>query len=126
MLGFMQKSEHVDFQVADFIHTMKHATLGDVVYCDPPYVPLNETSSFTSYTHNGFNLLQQEQLAELAIELMHKGITVIISNHDTTLTRSLYAKADITYFDVQRFISSNALNRNKAPELLAVFKGSII
>ncbi len=42
-------------------------------------------------------------------------------NHDTQFARMICASAKIDYFDVQRFISSNAGNRVKAPELLAIF-----
>lgn len=121
MLNFFEKSQSVEFKVADFIQTMSEAELGDVVYCDPPYVPLTVTSSFTSYTQDGFSLDDQQKLANMAHTLMSKGIPVIISNHDTDFTRSVYAAAKIESFDVQRFISSNAANRNKASELLAVF-----
>ena len=94
----------------------------DVVYCDPPYVPLTLTSNFTSYTQDGFSLDDQRQLADMANNLMSKGIPVIISNHDTEFTRDIYSSAQkIDAFDVQRFISSDASNRNKASELLAVF-----
>jgi len=121
MINFHEKSKNVVFKVSDFSETMKEAVKGDVVYCDPPYVPLNLTSNFTSYTQDGFGMDEQFKLASLANELMEKGIPVIISNHDTDFTRNAYATAKIEAFDVQRFISSNASNRNKASELIAVF-----
>jgi DNA adenine methylase len=119
---FFNKSQIVDFQVGDFVETMERAQVGDVVYCDPPYVPLTKTASFTSYTKSDFTLERQQQLSDLAVELMNKGIPVIISNHDTEFTRSIYSAAKIDCFDVRRFISSNAANRAKAPELLAIFQ----
>jgi DNA adenine methylase len=53
--------------------------------------------------------------------LREKGISVVISNHDTEFTRELYSDAVIQGFDVQRFISSKTENRKKAAEMLAVF-----
>ena len=43
-----------DFE--DSLNTVKE---GDFVYFDPPYIPLTETSSFTSYTHEGFSYEDQ-------------------------------------------------------------------
>ena len=97
------------------------AKKGDVVYCDPPYVPLSVTSSFTSYTQDGFTQRDQHKLANLANNLMSQGVCVVISNHDTLFTREVYAAAQIEAFAVQRFISSKVNNRTKAAELLAVF-----
>ena len=68
---------------------------GDIVYCDPPYVPLSVTSSFTSYVKNDFNIKEQEQLAKKAEYLKNKGIQCIISNHDLEITRKLYIKSKI-------------------------------
>lgn len=124
LINFWYKSQSVEFKIANFIETIEQAQLGDVVYCDPPYAPLDQTSNFTSYTKNEFNLDSQKELAELALKLMSKGICVVISNHDTEFTRSIYTAAKLNYFDVQRFISSKASNRIKAPELLAIFSKS--
>ena len=121
MFNFFKKSQFAEFRVADFVKTMLEAELGDVVYCDPPYVPLTLTSKFTSYTQDGFGLDKQKELANMAKILMKKGIPVIISNHDTDFTRSIYSAAKIQSFDVQRFISSDAANRNKVSELLVAF-----
>jgi DNA adenine methylase len=121
LINFWQKSQSVEFRVSNFITTIEQARFGDVVYCDPPYAPLDQTSNFTSYTRNEFSLEDQKELAKLAVILMDKGICVVISNHDTEFTRSIYSSAKLNYFDVQRFISSKASNRTKAPELIAIF-----
>ncbi|HOZ66860.1 MAG TPA: Dam family site-specific DNA-(adenine-N6)-methyltransferase [Burkholderiaceae bacterium] len=121
MVNFFHKSESATFQIADYKKTMESATLGSVVYCDPPYAPIIATSNFTSYTQDGFNLIDQQVLADYAKKLIRRGVPVIISNHDTEFTRSLYSDAQIETFDVQRFISRDARNRNKAAELIAVY-----
>jgi DNA adenine methylase len=121
IMSFHKKSQNVEFQISDFLHTMDQATEGSVVYCDPPYAPLTETSNFSDYTLGGFNLHDQLLLAKKAQELWAKGIPVIISNHDTPFTREIYQGSKIVAFDVQRFISSKAANRKKAAELIACY-----
>ena len=63
----------------------------------------------------------QQDLASAARKLRERNIPVVISNHDTEFTRSIYSDARIVSFDVQRFISSDAKNRGKAAELLAIY-----
>ncbi len=118
---FHKKSRNAVFVYSDFLTTMKKAQKGDVVYCDPPYVPLSATANFTSYATGGFSMEQQKQLAQMAEKLAQKGITVVISNHDTEFIHSAYSYAKIFSFEVQRFISCNGTARAKAPEVLAVF-----
>lgn len=120
-ISFYEKSIHSTFQVSDFRATMELAVPGDVVYCDPPYVPLSATSNFTSYAAGGFGMKEQQDLAAMAEKLSERGITVLISNHDTLFTNDAYKSAKIFKFDVQRNISADSANRNKAAELLAVF-----
>ncbi len=123
MKHFIQVAKNASFDCADYQDTMDQAETGDVIYCDPPYVPLSATSHFTDYHVGGFNWDDQIILAEKAGQLAKKGVRVVISNHDTTEIRKLYRKgnAKISSFDVQRNISCNANNRNKVKELLAVF-----
>ena len=121
LFNFHQKAQNATFEVADFREAMVKAKSGDVIYCDPPYVPLSATSSFTSYAKDGFGFTEQHALADMAKMLQKKGVTVVISNHDTEFTNQVYYPAKIITFDVQRFISSNTKNRNAVGELLAVF-----
>lgn len=125
MAYFYQKVHSACFQVQDFVATMASAETGDVIYCDPPYTPLSATANFTSYSTTVFGVTEQYKLAAMAEELRCRGITVIISNHDTPFTRTLYTTADEhLYFDVQRHISCDGANRNKADEVLAVYRCS--
>jgi DNA adenine methylase len=121
VMNFFQKSHKADFIIADFRKTMSMAIDGDVVYCDPPYAPLTVTSSFCDYTQEGFSSNDQYDLAQTALQLQSRRVTVVISNHDTDFTRNIYGGADIASFDVQRFISSKASNRGKAAELIATY-----
>jgi len=122
--AFHRKTQRTDteFVCADFRTLFKALEQGDVVYCDPPYVPLSATASFTAYVGTVFSLKDQAELASLSEAASKKGIPVIISNHDTEETRLLYASAEVRSFNVQRFISCNGSGRGTAPELLAIFK----
>ena len=87
-----------------------------------PYAPLSNTANFTSYAGNGFSLDDQAALADVAERAaMERGIPVLISNHDTTLTRRLYHGAELNVVKVKRTISRNGAGRNKVDELLALF-----
>jgi DNA adenine methylase len=123
MRHFIQRARRVTFKVADFRDTMRLASRGDVLYCDPPYVPLSATSNFTSYSSGGFGREEQIELAELARELAGRGLSVLISNHATEFTLNAYKNARIERFDVQRFISCDGDNRGRAGEVLALFGG---
>lgn len=122
---FHQKSKTAIFTQSDFVSTLKQVKSNDIVYCDPPYVPLSKTANFTNYSSGGFGLEQQKQLAELANDLASNGVTVIISNHHTTFTEEVYKNAKLLTFPVQRYISRDGANRNKANELLAIFSPGV-
>lgn len=99
----------------------KDLSVGDVVYFDPPYFPLNQTSNFTKYSQTDFGYKQQLDLVDIAEKLSSTGVKVIISNHDIMETRELYSKAQIITLQVQRNISANSSSRKKVNELIAVF-----
>lgn len=120
--AFGEASRSLEFAHMDFLSTMSAATVGDVIYCDPPYVPLSVTSNFTSYAPGTFGFAEQKALAEKARECAARGVPVVISNHNTPESRALYQGAEIRPFEVQRFISSKASTRGNAPELLAIFR----
>jgi len=121
MAIFYEKAKKATFTCMDFTKMMKRSRQGDVIYCDPPYVPLSETAYFTNYYHQNFSKEAQEQLTTMAQTLSQKNIPVLISNHHTHYTEKLYKKADITSFSVRRNISCQGNKRVKVRELLAKF-----
>ncbi|MCD6055099.1 MAG: adenine methylase [Gammaproteobacteria bacterium] len=123
IMAFAEKAKRVRFVCQDFQEVMKKATVGSVIYCDPPYVPLSHTAYFTQYCQTDFGTREQTRLADLAKHLRTRGITTIISNHDTQFTRELYREASISHFEHSRVISCNANKRQKARELIARFAG---
>lgn len=122
MMYFHQKSQNVDFVHHDFRTTFALAKPGDVIYCDPPYVPIIEKSLPFSYTRNRFTLDDQIELAQLAEKAAARGIPVMISNHDTDFTRKHYHNAEIKSFLVSRFINCQGNLRQPVRELVAIFK----
>ncbi len=113
-----------EFVSTSFELTMARATSGDVVYCDPPYLPQDhKASTFTQYAEGDFQLMQQQELAELADVLRTLGVTTVISNHNCERARELYSTADVIQtLDVQRSMGRYEGHENSASELLAIFK----
>ncbi|GHF00171.1 Dam family site-specific DNA-(adenine-N6)-methyltransferase [Thalassotalea profundi] len=121
---FAEKSKKAIFISESYRQSFARAQAGDVIYCDPPYVPLSKTASFTSYAGNGFGLDEQADLANAAEEISKAcQSTVLISNHDTIWTRKIYEHADkIKSIKVARTISQKGGGRKKVGELLALYK----
>lgn len=95
------------------------------VYIDPPYRPLNNTSSFTAYTVNSFNDDEQIRLAKFVDYISNKGAMVLESNSDPQNINSkdmffdiLYKKYNIKRVDAARMINSKSSGRGKIKELL--------
>ena len=122
--GFCRKTREVETEFAcrDFRAVFAGLKPGDVVYCDPPYVPLSATAAFTAYSGQTFLEKDQRDLAALAASAQGRGIPVLVSNHDTEAARNLYGTAEVRRFTVQRFISCNGGDRAEAPELLAIYR----
>jgi DNA adenine methylase len=105
-----------------FDAVLGRARPGDLVYFDPPYVPLSSTASFTGYTRAGFGPDDQLRLRDLAIELASGGVTVLLSNHDTPEVRELYGAEHfvLRVVPVPRAINSKGGKRGKVDELVIV------
>ncbi len=121
MRAFHHKARHALFRHQDFAITLVKAKAGDVIYCDPPYVPLSDSANFTAYSAGGFSMEQQHQLVELARTAAERGVPVLISNHDTRFIAKIYRGAKVSRFQVQRSISCNGKRRETAGEVLALF-----
>ncbi len=110
--------QRTEIKHADFSEILKKVEKGDFVYFDPPYVPLSETSSFTSYTKDGFDLDMQFKLRDVCDELDSMGVKFLLSNSDTKLVNELYENYNIKKVFASRQINANADGRGKITEVL--------
>ncbi len=119
----LKKSQNAVFVCEHYQETLLKAVQGAVVYCDPPYAPLSATANFTAYHTNNFGIADQQNLARLAYQLSTESkVPVLISNHDTELTRNWYHQAaSLHVVTARRTISRNILGRSKVNELLALY-----
>jgi DNA adenine methylase len=108
----------VDVRVQDFEAAASGARKGDLVYFDPPYVPVSDTADFTSYVPGGFGADQQRRLAALFARLAARGVHVVLSNSDTSTVRKLYAGFRIERVMAARFINSRGTRRGKVGEVV--------
>jgi DNA adenine methylase len=110
----------VELTVADFETVAEQASAGDLVYFDPPYVPLSVTSSFTSYTSERFGEDGQRRLRDLALRLKQRGVHVLLSNSSASAVRDLYAAPDFKTIEVSatRLVNSKATRRGAITELV--------
>jgi len=108
----------------DYKKVLQKAKKGDFVYFDPPYYPVNKTSSFTSYTKEGFLEKEQEELRDVFVELHKRGCFVMLSNSDTLFIKKLYSglgkKIKIYKVDAGRMINSDATKRGKIKEVVII------
>lgn len=112
--SLLPKSENIRCQEFDEI---KNINKGDLVYFDPPYHPLNQTSSFTSYS-GAFGKDEQTRLRNYFNMLNEKGVYVILSNSSSPFIKELYKKFKIKKIYAKRSINSKANKRNGVHEFI--------
>ena len=118
LLNCSKLLKKTEIKCADFSEILTKVQKDDFVYFDPPYVPLNETSSFTSYTKDGFDIDMQFKLRNVCDELNSMGVKFMLSNSDTKLVNELYANYEIKKVFASRQINANADGRGKITEVL--------
>jgi len=105
-------------EVRSFETVLGRAEPGDLVYFDPPYDPVSETSSFTAYHQGGFGRESQEQLAEVFRALDDKGVKLILSNSATQLVLHLYKGFRVEEVQATRRVSCRGDGRGAVNEAL--------
>ena len=104
----------------DFENIRTNVKKGDFVYFDPPYVPLNATSSFTAYTDKGFDDDMQFRLKELCDYIDSIGAYFMLSNSYTDFILDLYQDYTIKTVNANRAINCKGSNRGKVKEVLVI------
>ncbi len=109
----------------DFYESEKYIENGSFVYLDPPYRPLNKTSSFTSYAKDGFADEDQIRLAKFFKEMDQRGSHLMLSNSDPKnedpddeFFDELYTNYIIERVPAKRHINCDASGRGKINEII--------
>jgi DNA adenine methylase len=101
----------------DFEAVVTSAQSGDIVYFDPPYLPLSATAFFRHYTRQRFSLEDHERVAIVARDLAERGVEVLITEGDCHEVRKWYRDFEIIELSVRRYVSSGP-HREEARELV--------
>ncbi|GAB4202117.1 MAG: DNA adenine methylase [Roseiflexaceae bacterium] len=110
----------VDLRVGDFAEVVAQAEEGDLVYFDPPYVPMSATASFTHYTGQTFGPEDQRRLAQVFAQLVERGVYVMLSNSHTPLADELFSPlaASRSIVHASRKINCDGRKRGNVEELI--------
>jgi len=111
--------------LGDFTQCREFVDKHTFVYFDPPYRPLNQTSSFTSYSKNGFYDEDQKRLVDFFKELDAKGAKIMLSNSDPknenpndSFFDDLFSEYHIERVPAKRRINCNGSRRGNISELI--------
>ncbi|MEA2104601.1 MAG: Dam family site-specific DNA-(adenine-N6)-methyltransferase [Candidatus Cloacimonadota bacterium] len=117
--------QNTEIKICDFAETQKFVDKNTLVYLDPPYRPLNNSSSFTSYSKDGFDDDDQIRLSKYYKQLDEIGADLILSNSDPknhnpndNFFDNLYNKFSIQRVKATRMINSNAQKRGQINEII--------
>ena len=112
--------QKVEILTGDYTQTLNHATGNSFFYFDPPYRPLNATSSFNDYTKEAFNDMAQRRLKDFCDQIQAAGHRFMLSNSDCQdkFFDDLYMQYQIERVFASRSINANPEKRGKLTELL--------
>ena len=115
----------VEILHGDFRKTSSYADPETFVYFDPPYRPLNTTSSFTSYSRQDFTDDDQIALADFYRQLHDTGALLMLSNSDPhnvdpsdNFFDELYKGFNIYRIQAKRAINSKGDSRGPLSEIV--------
>ncbi len=117
--------QRVEIMCGDFSATLKYAAPHTLFYLDPPYKPLSTTSSFCSYSKDGFDDEEQIRLCEFCKDIERRGGSFILSNSDlkganpeNNFFEELYSSFSVSRVLATRMVNSNPERRGKLTELM--------
>ena len=125
LLKVSEQLSIAEIKKADFREIKNRVSENTFVYYDPPYRPLNHTSSFTAYSKNAFGDTEQIALAALFTELNQKGVKQMLSNSDPKnqdpddhFFDDLYKDFQISRIPARRSINSAGDKRQAVNEIV--------
>jgi site-specific DNA-adenine methylase len=110
-----QQNQSFNENILDLLPRLENV---DLVYFDPPYVPISKTSNFTLYNLNPFNEVDQLRLKKTVDQLTTRGVKMLLSNSFTAFTWDLYSEYNRRSLLATRNINSDGNNRGVIKEIL--------
>lgn len=117
--------QKVKILCGDFSETGRFAGPDTLFYFDPPYKPITETSSFTSYAKGGFDDNEQLRLRDFCDQISKEKALFVASNSDPkdvslkeNFFDTIYQGFFIRRVSASRMINSDASGRGTISELM--------
>lgn len=102
----------------------KYASKGDLVFLDPPYVPIGKFSDFNRYGAKKFYDTDHEELADEVRRLADLGCFVMLTNSNHPLVHELFGEFEIQILKTRRNINSTGSGRN-GEDVLVIANGLV-
>lgn len=125
LLAASRVLQKVEILCGDFAQTEQYAGPDTIFYFDPPYKPITETSSFTSYAKDGFNDEEQIRLRDFCTRISQYKAQFVASNSDPkeedkpeTFFDLIYHQFTIKRVSAARMINSNPSGRGAISEIM--------
>ncbi|MDC4354127.1 Dam family site-specific DNA-(adenine-N6)-methyltransferase [Acinetobacter baumannii] len=97
---------------SDYSEVLENLTCPhDLIFLDPPYIPISEHSDFKRYTKEQFHLEDHEHLAKIYRRLSDKGCNVFLTNSNHPIVQKLYNGFEYEVIQTKRHISCDSQNR---------------
>ena len=132
LLAVSELLQRVEIMCGDFAETEKFAGTDSIYYLDPPYKPLSETSSFTSYSKGGFDDSEQVRLRDFCSRIAQNKAIFIASNSDPvehitgeSFFEQIYYQFKIKRVHATRLINANPNNRGLVSEIMISNIGNV-
>lgn len=107
-----------DITCMGFAEVMEQVGEGDVVFLDPPYVPMSATAGFHHYVAGGFNGVAHRVLHDAMADASARGAHVILTNSAAPLVYDIFGDMDIRTIDTRRNIAAKAASRTGKDTLI--------
>jgi len=98
----------------------QYACEKDLIFLDPPYLPISKYSDFKRYTKEQFYEEDHRELAEEIRRLHHIGCYVILTNSNHPLVHELYKEFNIKVIKTKRCINKNGGGRTGEDAIVTI------
>ncbi len=115
-----------EIRCEDFADALARAGAGDLVYCDPPYVPLGGWADFKRYTSGQFHEADHRRLEAAMRSGANSGAHVMATNSDTPLVREIWSDWQMWRMPTVRDISIDSSRRESYDLVITSYEPPII